>query len=118
MCVNGCSGRGQCIRGFCHCEPPYYGTGCLKSGAGARSEQHSEQEQHQQRLPARSRLRIYMYDLPWEVAFQDGYHPGECGSILAYAARASRGTLVGLGEGQGHVAVHQLMFMHEQHDHR
>jgi hypothetical protein len=25
---------------------------------------------------SRTKLKIFMYDLPWEVAFQDGYHPG------------------------------------------
>lgn len=65
-CANGCSGRGTCVRGFCHCQPPWYGIGCTSRGAF----------QPQGQAPSPHRLRIYMYDLPAAVAFQDGYQPG------------------------------------------
>ena len=84
-CLVGCSGRGKCVRGFCHCRPPYYGLGCLKGRPERGQKQqhpphaagHEHGQQHQQHIPARSRLRVYMYDLPWDVAFQEGYYPGE-----------------------------------------
>ena len=31
-CWNGCSGRGECVDGFCVCTPPYYGPGCALGG--------------------------------------------------------------------------------------
>ena len=31
-CWNECSGRGQCIDGFCKCGAPYYGPGCAYGG--------------------------------------------------------------------------------------
>eukprot|EP00201_Polytomella_parva_P023228 CAMPEP_0175043712 /NCGR_PEP_ID=MMETSP0052_2-20121109/3360_1 /TAXON_ID=51329 ORGANISM="Polytomella parva, Strain SAG 63-3" /NCGR_SAMPLE_ID=MMETSP0052_2 /ASSEMBLY_ACC=CAM_ASM_000194 /LENGTH=531 /DNA_ID=CAMNT_0016306843 /DNA_START=662 /DNA_END=2255 /DNA_ORIENTATION=- len=33
FCINNCSGRGQCNRGFCHCTPPYFGIDCSRSKA-------------------------------------------------------------------------------------
>ncbi len=66
FCPHNCSGRGVCDRGFCHCQPPWYGLGCTSRAAyKVRTEP----------TPAH-RLRIYMYELPWGVAFQDGYVPG------------------------------------------
>jgi hypothetical protein len=56
------------VRGFCHCMPGYYGPGCLHKGDAAREKQLQG--------PSRTKLKIFIYDLPWEVAFQDGYHPG------------------------------------------
>ncbi len=67
-CANNCSGHGVCHRGFCHCEPPWYGIGCTSQGA----------HKPQSAAPPPHRLRIYMYDLPSSVAFQDGYAPGGC----------------------------------------
>ena len=81
-CLVGCSGRGECVRGFCRCRPPYYGLGCLKGGQGQGQKHppHAGGHEHgQQHIPARSRLKIYLYDLPWQVAFQEGYFPGEGG---------------------------------------
>jgi hypothetical protein len=83
-CLADCSGRGTCVRGFCHCQPGYYGTGCLKevsAQAAQQQEQQGQQEQGQEQqegeLGSRTHLKIYMYDLPWQVAFQDGYSPSE-----------------------------------------
>lgn len=30
-CPNKCSGRGTCSRGFCHCQPPWFGLDCSRS---------------------------------------------------------------------------------------
>jgi hypothetical protein len=92
-CLAACSGRGECIRGFCHCRPPYYGLGCLKGGLQLQGSVTAQQQQQEQgghygliqqghdepkaRPRSLSRLKVYMYDLPWQVAFQDGYFPGE-----------------------------------------
>eukprot|EP00965_Chrysotila_dentata_P147756 4877405-Pleurochrysis_carterae.AAC.1 len=27
-CLNGCNGRGECVRNWCHCRSGYYGTDC------------------------------------------------------------------------------------------
>ncbi len=94
-CLAGCSGRGECVRGFCHCRPPHYGLGCLK-GAPKPQQKHPPggHEHGQQHIPARSRLKIYMYDLPWQVAFQEGYFPGEGPGLgLAGACRGVLGEL-------------------------
>ena len=34
-CLNGCSGRGTCVRNWCHCNPGHYGVDCsLGAGGG------------------------------------------------------------------------------------
>jgi hypothetical protein len=35
-CANSCSGRGQCVHGFCVCKPGYYGQDCSIAATGAR----------------------------------------------------------------------------------
>lgn len=62
LCYNGCSGRGKCLRGFCHCTPPYFGLGCSRQYAW----QLAPGAVH---VPNRVQLRIYMYDMPANVAF-------------------------------------------------
>ncbi len=34
MCVNQCSGHGECDSGFCKCHPGWYGTDCARRAAG------------------------------------------------------------------------------------
>ena len=77
------------MRGFCHCHPPYYGLGCLKGGFKQGVQQQKKKQRsvqglvkilsRQQKHVSRSRLKIFIYDLPWHVAFQDGYYPGGWG---------------------------------------
>jgi hypothetical protein len=51
-------GRGVCRRGFCHCEKGWWGRDCGRSRAyGAHSA-----------LRAVHKLRVYAYDLPWQVS--------------------------------------------------
>jgi hypothetical protein len=35
MCLNQCSGKGECRNGFCLCNDGYYGHDCARKGAGA-----------------------------------------------------------------------------------
>ena len=84
-CPNKCSGRGTCVRGFCHCQPPHFGIDCSKNATFVA---------HQQ-PPYSGRLKVYVYDLPSHVAFQDGYFPGGCaGQELAAWAGAQMEALL------------------------
>ncbi|KAF6261895.1 hypothetical protein COO60DRAFT_713350 [Scenedesmus sp. NREL 46B-D3] len=65
-CWNNCQGRGVCRRGFCHCQTGWWGKDCGRSHAhGANSARR-----------AVHRLKVYAYDLPWELAYQAEYHLG------------------------------------------
>ena len=66
-CPNNCNGRGTCDRGFCHCEAPWFGLDCSRNTT----------YQARPQPPYSGHLKVYVYDLPSEVAFQDGYFPGE-----------------------------------------
>jgi hypothetical protein len=67
-CLNGCSGRGKCANGFCHCEAPWWGLDCSRSKAYGPSDKLH---------PPRDRPRIYVYDLPSWVAHRPHYEYGE-----------------------------------------
>jgi len=62
-CWNDCSGRGECIDGFCRCRPPFYGPACALGAADA--------------AQAPGGFRIHVYDLPpvvtrrWRSASDD-----------------------------------------------
>ncbi|GIL86532.1 hypothetical protein Vretifemale_14819 [Volvox reticuliferus] len=62
LCPNQCRGRGQCIRGFCHCRAPYWGADCGRERAWQLAPGASL-------VPNRLVLRIYVYELPSYVAF-------------------------------------------------
>ncbi|GLI67688.1 hypothetical protein VaNZ11_011952 [Volvox africanus] len=62
LCPNRCRGRGQCIRGFCHCRAPYWGLDCGRERAWQLAPGASL-------VPNRLVLRIYVYELPANVAF-------------------------------------------------
>ena len=62
-CLGGCSGRGRCLRGFCHCEQGAYGADCSLTGDA------SEQLYWRagSAVPAEDaalRPRVYVYTLP------------------------------------------------------
>ena len=38
FCPGQCSGRGECLSGFCKCEPGWYGTDCSRNAAGRPTE--------------------------------------------------------------------------------
>eukprot|EP00955_Chlamydomonas_euryale_P045560 353182-Chlamydomonas_euryale.AAC.52 len=59
LCLNNCSDRGNCIRGFCHCKPPFFGLDCSRS-------QHVAARPDV--LPNRSRPVVYMYELPHSLS--------------------------------------------------
>lgn len=66
VCWNNCQGRGTCRRGFCHCQPGWWGKDCSSSRVfpphSARRVVH--------------KLRVYVYDLPWSVSYQPEYQLG------------------------------------------
>ncbi len=68
VCMNDCSGRGTCRQGFCHCKEGYWGRDCLRSKAYAAPAAAAVAEADAHGLPMSYRnLRIYIYDLPWQV---------------------------------------------------
>ncbi|KAG2488216.1 hypothetical protein HYH03_013210 [Edaphochlamys debaryana] len=58
-CYRNCSGVGECVRGWCHCQPGYWGHGCTRRKAYTSSVGW---------LPNHADLKIYVYDLPEMVA--------------------------------------------------
>ncbi|KAG2488215.1 hypothetical protein HYH03_013209 [Edaphochlamys debaryana] len=58
-CYRNCSGVGQCVRGWCHCQPGYWGHGCTRRKAYASSAGW---------LPNHADIKVYVYDLPEMVA--------------------------------------------------
>lgn len=76
VCPNQCSGRGECIDSYCHCDPPYWGIGCGRSKA----------YNDDQVLPHPLDFKIYMYELPASVAYQQSYWGGWTGHDPIYTA--------------------------------
>jgi hypothetical protein len=62
-CANNCNGRGSCRQGFCHCEKGYFGRDCSRSKA-----YHPPLLGPDHPVPY-GQLKIYVYELPWHVAF-------------------------------------------------
>ena len=60
-CPNQCSNKGTCKQGFCHCELGYFGRDCSRSRA-----YHPPQLGVDHPVPY-GQLKVYMYELPWEV---------------------------------------------------
>ncbi len=82
-CPRDCSGRGTCDRGFCHCRPGWFGLDCSKNTT----------YQARPQPPYSGHLKVFVYDLPSEVAFQDGYFPGEGGGPGAHGRLLPRAGL-------------------------
>ncbi|GLC66435.1 hypothetical protein PLESTF_000427100 [Pleodorina starrii] len=60
-CLNGCSGRGQCVAGFCHCKPGFFGTDCaLSMGPDGKPALLADRGY----VPRTRGPRVYMYELP------------------------------------------------------
>jgi len=74
-CLNGCSGRGRCIRNWCHCTPGFYGIDC-SLGSSTDGNDHSLPSligaQRDERAP-----KVYIYDLP--PRFNGWMHAGDAG---------------------------------------
>uniref|UniRef100_A0A7S0RCE8 EGF-like domain-containing protein n=1 Tax=Chlamydomonas leiostraca TaxID=1034604 RepID=A0A7S0RCE8_9CHLO len=78
-CLFGCGGRGECKSGWCHCDPGYWGVAC------ARSTGHDQPDKAAQRVPTPThRLRVYMYDLPPDVAHVVEHDDGSNGIFHIY----------------------------------
>ncbi|KXZ42907.1 hypothetical protein GPECTOR_112g277 [Gonium pectorale] len=76
-----CGGRGTCRSGFCHCQPGYFGVGCHRSTAYKPAAEGTVPDVRQY-----TQLKIYMYDLPWNVAFPYEYNDGHHSRDMMYAA--------------------------------
>jgi len=74
-----CGGKGTCVAGFCHCQPGYWGLACGRSSAWAPNKGSVV-------VPARTKLRIYMYELPWQVAFPAEFDDGLNGRDPLYTS--------------------------------
>ena len=74
-----CNGHGKCRSGFCHCDKGYWGFGCGRSKAYALAPASRA-------VPSRTKLRIYMYDLPSSVAFPGEYNDGAMSRDIIYTA--------------------------------
>jgi len=72
-----CGRHGTCKRGFCHCEPGWWGFGCGRSKAFSLAPEAKA-------IPSRSTLRIYMYDLPARIAYPGEYDDGAFGRDAMY----------------------------------
>ena len=66
-CPNDCSGRGICFDAWCHCEPPSWGIGCQRDAVYPISNS---------RKPKPVEFKIYIYDLPTDIAHQEAYWAG------------------------------------------
>lgn len=65
-CILGCSGRGKCIDSYCHCNPPYFSIGCTRSKVYPTN--YSK--------PNPATLKIYMYELNTQRAYENPYFVG------------------------------------------
>lgn len=70
---------GKCKSGFCHCDKGWWGTGCTRSKAYALAP-------HSRAVPSRTQLRIYMYDLPADVAYAGEFDDGATTRDAMYTA--------------------------------
>ncbi|KAG2444152.1 hypothetical protein HYH02_009091 [Chlamydomonas schloesseri] len=59
-----CGGLGTCHSGFCSCKDGRWGIACHRSSAAAPAVPGTIPD-----LRVATRFKIYMYDLPWDVAF-------------------------------------------------
>lgn len=65
LCLANCSGVGRCLGGFCHCPPGRWGMDCGRSKAYAPNS--SEVREASDTAYERTALKIYRYELPWQV---------------------------------------------------
>jgi hypothetical protein len=75
-CLNGCSGRGACVRNWCHCSAGFYGTDCSlgspADGSPAPALPPPIGAQRDAKAP-----KVYIYDLP--PRFNGWMHAGDAG---------------------------------------
>ncbi|PNW87478.1 hypothetical protein CHLRE_02g144100v5 [Chlamydomonas reinhardtii] len=57
-CYRNCSGVGECVGGWCHCKPGYWGHGCTRTKAYSSSVGWR---------PNHAEIKVYVYDLPNNV---------------------------------------------------
>ncbi|KXZ54166.1 hypothetical protein GPECTOR_5g263 [Gonium pectorale] len=76
FCPLGCSGRGVCHGGFCHCAPGWWSYGCSRSKAYMADEY----------TPHTTDLKIYVYDVPESLAYMRSHTDGWPLHSAIYAA--------------------------------
>ncbi|PNW87479.1 hypothetical protein CHLRE_02g144050v5 [Chlamydomonas reinhardtii] len=64
-CYRGCSGVGECVGGWCHCKPGYWGHGCTRTKAYSSSVGWR---------PNHAKIKVYVYDLPSNVVHRREFH--------------------------------------------
>ncbi|KAG2488188.1 hypothetical protein HYH03_013182, partial [Edaphochlamys debaryana] len=64
-CYRNCSGVGECVRGWCHCQPGYWGHGCTRRKAYTSSAGW---------LPNHADIKFYVYDLPENVVHRKEFN--------------------------------------------
>ncbi len=69
-CPNNCNRRGTCRQGFCHCKEGYWGRDCSRSKA------YAAPALGQDHPVAYGQLKVYVYELPWQVGggWREGGH--------------------------------------------
>ena len=122
-CINDCSGRGRCVRNWCHCAPGYYGTDCSLGEARAAADAKA--------LPApigaqtgsyaAGAPRVYVYDLPpryngWMHAGDGGWwHHLDQSSLQLLLPALAIG--VAIGWTGARAPTHFLTHVHVTHTH-
>lgn len=78
-----CSGHRTCKSGFCHCEKGHWGIDCSRSKTYSLLAQANPEGSYS---PSKTTLRIYMYDLPSEIAFTQAFDDGAMSIDMMYGS--------------------------------
>ena len=65
LCINNCSGNGQCVGGFCLCRRGFFGRDCSRDKAGFT---RPPEWPHMRGGVTGDQLKVYIYELPVQLA--------------------------------------------------